>query len=108
MTRRERNEFFGHEAENPTPVTINRHEERLLELFWSVSKLREPAPMGIKPLSAEFKIYESLFHVTLTEPEIKWLLDVDRQYRISMGREQERESAEKTKEPQKGSYKEYG
>lgn len=107
MTRREMNEAFGHAAENPQPVELDRLELKLLELYFEVARFRKPAMSGISPLGREeIKGYEELFHVTLTEGEIKLILELDSQYRISMGRELQRDSESRSQ--RKSTEKEYG
>lgn len=107
-TRRERNAAFGEEKVNPRPIELETGDDRILDLFWSISRFRNSAMSGIAPLQPDQIIgWMSLNQVHLSQDEIDLIVELDRRYRISMGREMERDSQRKaSQKPAREQYKE--
>lgn len=84
---------------------------RYLELFFSIGKFRKPQGGmggGLFPLGAEeIKGYERLHRVELSDLEIKLVLDLDSQYRTSMGQEQEKQAQIQANKAKSGANKDY-
>jgi hypothetical protein len=110
-TRREDLEAFGEDDLLPEPIELSMEQMRYLELFFKIGKFRKPqGGMGgqLFPLGAEeIKGYETLHRIELTDLEVRLVLDLDTQYRSSMGQEQEKQAqiqADKAKSGGKGNY----
>jgi hypothetical protein len=95
-TRREDLQAFGEDDLIPPEVELTLDDQRRLELFLSISRLRKPSDSGIMPLGDEIKTWEALFKTELTEQEIQMVLLLDAQYRTSMGKEIAAQSAATT------------